>query len=241
MKTFKLFALFILAFFFTGNVSGQTADEIIGKYIDAIGGKDKLAKITSVYTESTIDVMGSQGTLKSTTLNGKGMRQDIDIMGSTITSCYTDKDGWSINPMTGSSTAEPMPETQYKSGKDQIFIGGQLFNWAEKGYKAELIGTDTVAKVNAFKVRITLPDSTSSVYCFDPNTFYMIQSIQQAEMQGQMMENIITYSDYKATDGFSMPYKLELNMANGQFTMDMTVTKADLNIPVDEAIFAKPQ
>lgn len=241
MKTLKLFTLFILAFFFAGSVSAQTADEIIGKYLDAIGGKDKLSKITSLYVESTIDVMGSQGTIKSTTLNGKGMRQDIDIMGSVITSCYTDKGGWSVNPMAGSTTAEPMPETQYNSGKDGIFIGGQLINYAEKGYKAELIGNETVANVNAFKIKITQPDSSSAVYYFDPNTYYMIRSVQQAEMQGQMSDNIITFSDYKQTDGLTMPYKLEMDMAGGQFLMEMIITKAELNVPVEESIFALPQ
>ena len=241
MKTLKSFALLILAFLFAGSVAAQTADEIIGKYLDAMGGKDKLSKITSLYVESTIDVMGSQGTIKSTTLNGKGMRQDIDIMGSVITSCYTDKGGWSINPMMGSTTAEPMPDVQYKSGKDGIFIGGQLINYVEKGYKAELIGNETVANVNAFKIKITQPDSSSALYYFDPSTFQMIRSVQQAEMQGQMADNILTFSDFKQQDGYTMPYKIDMDMAGGQFTMQMAVTKVDMNIPVDEAIFAMPQ
>jgi hypothetical protein len=143
--------------------------------------------------------------------------------------------------MMGSTTAEAMPEAQYNAGKDQIFVGGQFINWAEKGYKAELIGTDTIEKVNAFKIRLTLPDNTSSVYYFDPATSYLIRTVQEAEMQGQMMENIISYSDYKPTDGYFLPNKLELNMANGQFIMDMTVTKVQLNIPVDETIFVQPQ
>jgi hypothetical protein len=61
------------------------------------------------------------------------------------------------------------------------------------------------------------------------------------EMQGQMTDNEITYSDYKQTDGFAMPYKMEMNIGGGQFQMAMTVSKVELNNPVDEAIFSKPQ
>jgi hypothetical protein len=240
MKTYKSLALTVLALLFTAYSSAQTADDIIGKYIQAIGGKDLLSKITSLYIEGTMDVMGMQGTIKITTLNGKGIKQEMDIMGSILTTCYTDKDGWSVNPMTGSTSAETMPETQYNSGKDQIFIGGPFINYAEKGYKAELFGTDSVANVNAFKIKITLPDSTSSVYFFDSNTFYLVQSVQQAEMQGQMTENIITYSEYKQTEGYTLPYKIEMDMAGGQFTMVMTVMKVELNKPADESIFSKP-
>ncbi len=115
MKTYKSFALALIALFCAVAVSAQTADEIIGKYVQAIGGKDTLNKITSIYTESIMDVMGTQAAVKTTTLNGKGMKQEIDIMGSLMTTCYSDKGGWSINPMTGATLPEDMPEAQYKT------------------------------------------------------------------------------------------------------------------------------
>ena len=241
MKTFRSFVFAFAVLFCTITVSAQTADEIINKYIQVVGGTDLLTKITSVYTESTMDVMGMQGTIKTTTLNGKGMKQEMDISGSLISTCYTDKGGWSINPMAGGTSAEDMPEGQYKSGKEQIIIGAPFINYAEKGYKAELVGTETVGNVNAYKINMTSPDNISSLYYFDPNSSYLIKSVQEIEMQGQMIDNVINYSDYRQTDGYSAPYKMEMVLAGGQFTMSMTVTKVELNKPVDEAIFAKPQ
>ena len=61
------------------------------------------------------------------------------------------------------------------------------------------------------------------------------------EMQGQMIDNQITYSDYRQTEGYAVPYKMEMNIAGGQFQMAMTVNKVELNKPVDEAIFSIPQ
>jgi len=241
MKTYRSFVLAFAALLCAVTLSAQTADEIINKYVQAIGGKDFLSKITSVYTESSMDVMGMQATVKSTTLNGKGMKQEIDVQGNLMVTCLTDKGGWSINPMAGGTSPEDMPESQYNSGKEQIVVGGPFVNFAEKGYKVELIGTEAVGDINAYKIKLTSPDSISAVYFFDPNTFYLIKSMQETEMQGQMIDNVSTYSDYKQADGFSMPYKMEMVMAGGQFTMTMTVTKVELNKPVDETIFAKPQ
>jgi hypothetical protein len=241
MKTYRSIALAFIALFCAVTVSAQTADEIIGKYVQAIGGKDVLNKITSVYSESTMDVMGIQAVVKNTTLNGKGTKQEIDIMGSLMITCYTDKGGWSINPMTGATTAEDMPEAQYNSGKDQIVIGAPFVNFAESGYKAELLGSEAIDSVNVYKINVTSPDSISSLYYFDSNTYYLIKSVQEADMQGQMVENIIFFSDYRLTDGYAMPYKMDMDMAGGQFTMSMTVTKVELNVPVDETIFTKLQ
>jgi hypothetical protein len=240
MKTIKSFALIILALFFAGNLSAQTADEIIAKYLDAIGGKDMLSKITSIHQEGTLSVMGSDGVMKTTTLNGKGMRQDIDIMGATISSCFTDKEGWSINPMAGSTSAEAMPDAQYKAGKDQIFIGGPFINMAQTGDKAELIGKEKVGTADAYKIKVTTPDNISSMYYFDAQTNLLIQSSQDSEMQGQMVTNVMSYSDYKAVDGYTVPYKLDMDIAGGQLTMSIVITKIELNVPVDTKIFDKP-
>jgi hypothetical protein len=241
MKTFKSFAIICISLFFCSIASSQTADEIIGKYIQAIGGKDLLTKITSVYTESTYDVMGMQGVVKSTTLNGKGTRQDMDMMGSTMTTCYSDKGGWSINPMTGGTAPVAMPESQYNSGKDQIVVGAPFIDYTERGYKAEMMGTEAVGSVNAFKIKMTSPENNTSVYFFDPGTFLLIKAVQSTEMQGQMTENEISFSDYRETEGYLSPYKIDLNIAGGQFQMAMTITKVELNKPVDETIFSQPQ
>ena len=241
MKTIRLIALSTLAFSIGGNLLSQTADEIISNYIQVIGGKDRLSKITSVYTESTIEAAGAQGIIKSNTLNGKGMRTDIEIGGFNITSCYTDKGGWSINTMKGNNSAEIMPPAQYNLGKDQIIIGGPFINYAEKGYKVELLGTDTVAYVNSYKIKFTSPDSISSVYFFDTKTFYLIQAESQSVAVGQIVESITNYSDFRQTDGYTIPYKMELDLARGQYVNEMTVTKVELNKPVDELIFKKPE
>jgi hypothetical protein len=239
-KTIRLIGLSILAFSLAGNLLSQTADEIISKYIQVIGGTDRLSKITSVYTESTIEAMGAQGIIKSTTLNGKGMRTDIEIGGFNIISCYTEKEGWSINTMIGNSSAEIMPPAQYNLGKDQIIIGGPFINYAEKGYKVELLGTDTVANVNSYKIKFTSPDSILSIYFFDTKTFYLVKAVSQTVAVGQIVESITNYSDFRQTDGYTIPYLMEL-LAGGQFANEIKVTKVELNKPVDELIFKKPE
>lgn len=239
MKTIRLITLTVLAILIAGNLSAQTADEIISKYIQAIGGKEKLSKITSVNIESTIEAMGASGIIKSTTLNGKGTRADIEIAGYKITSCYTDKEGWIINTMIGKTSAEIMPAAHYNLGKDQIVIGGPFINYAEKGFKAELLGTDTLA--GAYKIKLTSPDSLSVVYYFDNRTFYLLQEISHSVAMDQIVQSTAYYSDYRQADGYTIPYKTELALAGGQFVNEMTVTKAELNTPVDEAIFKKPE
>lgn len=240
MKTLKFIVLSIITLFASLMVSAQTADEIAGKYIDAIGGRDQISKVNSMYTEGSLDVMGGTGTIKQTILTGKGAKDEIDVQGTSVTMCVTDSAGWSINPMTGNYNAEYMPPEQYKASKDEIYIGGPFTDYANRGYKLELAGQETIDSVNANKVIVTSPDSVITQYFFDPETGYLVQIIQTSNMGGQQMNITTGFSDFRKTDaGIVVPYKIETNYG-GQFFLTETVTKVEINQPVDPAIFIKP-
>ncbi|HEX2394763.1 MAG TPA: hypothetical protein VHI78_05415 [Bacteroidales bacterium] len=241
MKKIRFFILSVSALLFTTLISAQTAEEIIANYLNAIGGKDQICQITSVYTEGTLDAMGSTGVVKTTLVNGKGFKQEIDVMGTQVVMCYTDSMGWQINPMTGNYGAEKMPDPQFKSGRDNIFAGGPFVtDYASKGYKIELAGQETVVGVNAWKLNVTSPDNIESVYYFDPSNWYMIKMVQKAEMMGQPMDISIILSNYqKPENGYAMPFTMETDYG-GQIFLTAKINKVEINQPVDPAIFAKP-
>ena len=59
MKKFFVYSLLLVAFMsssFTG--TSQTADEVIDKYVAAIGGKENWKKINSIRMEGNVEVQG---------------------------------------------------------------------------------------------------------------------------------------------------------------------------------------
>ena len=240
MKTFKTILLLNIFVFCGVLVSAQSADEIMSKYVQAIGGKKNLSKIQSLYTESEADIMGMASVQKTTVLNGKGYKMEMEINGEIITTCITEDGGWSINPMTGSTAVEDMTEDQYDETRAQIFIGGPFTVFGDLGYQAEALGNETVGKVNAAKVKLTSPGGTTGLYFFDPATGYLIQTVQESEAQGQMVETVMSFSDYKEVDGITLAHTINVDVAGGMFMMTMIVTKVEVNKTVDPAIFIKP-
>ena len=241
MRNKKLFALLAVVLFVTAMTSAQTADEIIGKYLTAIGGKEQISQITSVYMEGSLDAMGNQGTIKITQVNGKGQKQEIDVMGTQVVMCVTDSLGWQINPMSGNYSAETVSDDQYKATRDQIYLGGPFVkDYAAEGYKVELQGQETVADVNAYKIQVISPSNVTYLYYFHPETAYLIRTVLTGEMMGQVMNIETTFSDYQKTDvGYVLPYSIETNYG-GQFFLVTKLSKVEINQPVDLAIFAKP-
>ena len=226
-------ALFVAC---TGLVAAhaQTVDEIINKNIEAMGGKSNIDKIKSVYYENSMEAMGNSGPSTLTILNGKGYRLEFEINGQKMVQVYTaDKGGWAINPFGGGTDPQPMPEDQYKGGKDQIDIGGPLYNYAAKGNKVELLGKED----SAYKIKETNKDNVVTTYYIDPTTYYIKKAVQTGSMMGQDVEITRTPSNYKKTDfGVVIPYTIDISFG-GQFSLTTTVKKVEFNKDVDPKIF----
>jgi hypothetical protein len=235
MNYTKKSLLILSAVLLVNNMSAQTADKVIDNYIKAIGGKDLVGKTNSLYYESTVEVMGITGKMKTTILNGKGYKQEMELMGSTIVTCFSETEGWSVNPMAGETTPKVMTEKEFNDGKNGIFIGAPFINYQKEGFKAEMNGEETINDAKAFRLELTSPSNKTSTYYFDANTYLILKVVQVGE-QGESISN---YSDYRDVDGFKLPYKVNTDINGGQIVMKMTVQKASLNIAVDEAVFRK--
>ena len=220
--------------------SAQSADDIINKHIDAVGGRTTIGKINSIYEEGTMQVMGNEAPNNITILNGKGYKSETDFNGQKIVNTVTDKGGWMINPMAGASDATALPADQYKNLKAQLYIGGPLLNYVADGYKAELLGQEKVGTVNAYKIKLTSKDSAVTTYFIDPTTYYLIKAVTHGNAMGQEVDITATFSNFQKTDvGYTMPFTTDLDFG-GQFQLTTTFKKVEVNKPVDPKIFDMP-
>src|SRR5438270_8364743 len=209
MKALKT-GLLIVSSVFCLMAKSQTADEIINKHVDAIGGKEKVNNIKSIQIESLMSVMGNDAPSTTTILNGKGFKNEVDFNGQKIIQVVTEKGGWMINPMMGASDPQPMTADMLKGASSQIWIAGPLVDYAAKGNTVELKGTEKVGNVDAYKLVLTSPEKSTSTYYFDPSTYYLLKAVRTVNMNGQEGETSSTFSDYRKTDyGYTLPYSIE--------------------------------
>ena len=222
-------------------VQAQTVDEIVNKHIEAIGGKDKINAIKSLYIEADMEVMGNTAPSVTYIVNGKGYRNDVDFNGSKITRVVTDKGGWAINPMMGQTTAEAIPAEQVKSESQQIFVGGPLFDYATKGNKVELAGKEDVNGKPAHKLKVTTKDGTESTYFIDAATYYLSKVVNKVTIEGQPVETSVVFSKYTKTDfGYVAPFTTELTLPQG-FTLNINNKKVEVNKEIDMKLFDMPK
>ncbi len=237
MKNIILFVLFILALVFFQFASAQSVDDIIGKYIDARGGIDKLNSIQSVYFEGTREMMGSEVQVKVTKVEGKLMRIDFEFGGNSGYTIVTPEKGWTYIPMRSDNVNE-MPAPVVKSMQSQMDIAGPLINYKAKGYQATLNGKETVDGNEAYKIQLTSSDGKVSTWFINTKTNLLVQSKQWSEggRNGQGPQEVVTnFKDYTDVNGLMFPQTLitEGGMGGGAMTFD----KIEINQPVDEKLY----
>jgi len=256
MKVFKLSLLVTAAMFVAVCAQAQTVDDIINKYIDAIGGRELISKVKSLHIESETYVEGNRVETDSTIsvtpnsltfgavdlIVGKAWKsEETDFSGLKNIQCVTDTGGWTVNwimnVINKTSKPQAMAKELYNYSKVNLKVGGLLMNYAEIGCKAELVGKETVDSISAYKIKLTLSNSESDFY-IDANTYYLIKTEFGTEKTPIVATT--TYSDYRKTDIGFTAFRMITSMPNG-VNATTTITKVVANPEIDPKIFEKPE
>ena len=129
----KLFISAALLLTTLASVSAQTADEVINKYIDAIGGKDKWLSLKTIKIEGQIEVQGISIPFTMQAVHDKANRMDAEFQGMKIVEIVTPQTGWSMNGFQGQSSLQPMSQEDLKTKVDNLDLQDQLIDYANNG------------------------------------------------------------------------------------------------------------
>jgi outer membrane lipoprotein-sorting protein len=238
----KILLPFLSLFLCLGSFA-QTVDEIVAKHTEAMGGKEKLAALKSVYME-TVAVMqnGNEATSKVWKVQNQLMRREFNFGMGTVTVVMTDKEGWSSNPRS-EGKFEPMPADAVLQQQSELDCAGPLVDYAAKGHKVELIGKEDVNGVSCHVVKLTLKSGRDITYYLDAKTYYILRTktkgggMRRGAGANPDAETIVDYSDYRKTEeGYVFPYATTI-VGMGAST---NVEKIEVNKPVDAKLY-KPE
>lgn len=173
----KKLLLIVFSFLSIASIQAQTVEEVINRFIESNGGKEKLSSINSIQVQSTLNLEQMGMTINITNIKEKNKLfriQSSSPMGSEESfTVVTDTAGYSFTPAINSPmgsmeasltkfTAEELAAIFYQKECDGYFA--QLVDYQAKGSKAELVGSDKVNGTECDKVKITLKTGQSMVF-----------------------------------------------------------------------------
>jgi len=225
-------------------VAGEpnTADEVIEKYIEAVGGRKVMenAKTRRITGKNSMG-QGMEMPMVMEFKRPDKVRVEFVFQGQTAVQAFDGESGWYVMPFMGKTTPEKMPLEQVNQFKSQSDMDGPLVDYAKKGNKVELVGKEDIEGTEAYKLKVTKQDGSIEYYFLDAEHFLPIKIKGKREMQGTEIEYEVTPGDYKEVGGMMIAHSMTQSAAGMPMTSTLTFDKVEINVDIPDSHFSMPE
>ncbi|MEM1339719.1 MAG: pitrilysin family protein [Bacteroidota bacterium] len=205
---------------------GTTAATVLEKYIEAIGGKEKLESVASYAIIAEAEMRGMKLELEMKKTSKDQFMQDVKVMGNSMSKQVLDGDkGY----MMMQGQRKDLSEEEITKIKEESAPFPELNYLTAGGVRLE--GITPVGDKKAYALKIT--ESKTAFY--DVETGLKIQEINVQEMQGQQVQQTMQLQNYQEVSGVKFPFKLIQTMGPQNF--EFIVKEIKVNEGVTPADF----
>ena len=236
----KKISILLLGIVFSISLTAQNLDEILQSHYEVMG-YDNWENINVIIMTGKAINQGMENPFTMTQARPAQYRLEVPIQGQLMVQVYNDGEAWYIAPWTGSLDPQDIAGDQLKSMKKQSDIEGPLYNYAEKGNKLELLGTDDMEGSEVYKIKLIDEFEDETIYFMDAENYVILKEEANTTMRGEPVKSETYYSDFKpiGDEEMIMAYSFEVRM-NGVAVSSIVVEDVQLNPEVDPSIFDKP-
>ena len=237
MKTIKSFSfsLFLIVMFNT--VSGQTlkevktANDVLENAITALGGKDHLLSIKTLYTEISTEMDGRQvHWITKEMLPNKGSFQIVYNDRIVFQNWYDGKTGYEI--VNGEKRKADPKEFKDKKYKRNIF--NELDFIDPTLWTLELLEEEKVNNENCYKLRATSRNGEERNLYFSKSSFHMLREDKISNSEKDSFSSVY-FSDYQKFGGLT--FYTMLKFGDGENSQVGKIVTLLINEKINEKDF----
>jgi outer membrane lipoprotein-sorting protein len=242
----KLLTLLAFLFIVIQGFQAQTADEVINKYFESVGGIDKWKNLKTVkMTGNMVMQMGEfQFTIYRKAPNK--FKIILNIQGQEIVpQAFDGQTAWMINPFTGGTGPTKVPDDQIQAIKDESEFEDPFINYKSKGYDLSYAGTADAAGAQCDVIKLIKNKGVegkemSSDYYFDKATGLQMM-LKQNGVQSMGQEVEIYLSEYQELpNGILMPFVMDSHM-QGKSVQKLNFTAITVDEDIPDDVFKFPE
>jgi hypothetical protein len=215
--------------------AGLSAAQIVDKNVAARGGLQAWRQVHTLSLEGKMGAGGNQrAALSVSPANSKEltlphrpaeepqlpflmelerprkMRLELQVKNQTAVQVYDGTNGWKLRPFLNRHEVERYSEQELKIASNRADLDGPLVDYAAKGSRVELDGTETVEGHNTYKLKVTEKTGHTLHVWVDAETFLEAKiEGQPRTLDGKEHPVEIYYRDYRTVDGLRFPFVLE--------------------------------
>ena len=217
------------------------AAQILDKYIQALGGAQRVGALTSLTEKGTyVGFSAEEGVKRPVEIFAKAPNQRasiVDTLNGELTTTYDGRAGWSavpgapvpVLPLAGADLDGVKMDAEL-SFPAQI---KQMFTDWHVGFPVTIDGQDA----DVVQGR-SAPGSLPVKLYFDQKTGLLVRQVRYTVSPLGRNTTQVDYSDYRDVGGIKIPFHVVVSWLDGRSTFELT--DVQLNVPVDSTKFGKP-
>ena len=217
-----------------------TPNQILDKYIKALGGAQKLAGITSYTAKGTYVGFDTNDQKSPLEVYAKAPDQStiiVHVKGGDNIRAFDGRSGWNAI-MNGLLPLLPLTGGDLDGAKfdaSLFFPAGikqDLTDW-RSGFPTTTIDDRQVEVVQG----LTATKTPVKLF-FDADSGLLVRQVRYRPTAVGPIPTQVDYSDYREVSGVKVPFHWVMTWTDGRSTADLS--QVQLNVPVDASKFAKP-
>lgn len=217
---------------------GLTAEEILEKSIEAAGGREAYAKLTSTAAKGLMEFTSQElhGTIEfyAKAPNKRLLVTNIENIGETRQG-FDGEVAWVENLAQG---VRKLEGAELERVRQEAEFHRPL-KWRELYRRIELKGKQLVAGRPVWVLRLTPKAGKPLTHYYDAESFLLVgQELVEATPQGQVPLRAWMF-DYRDVGGVKTPYRIEQETPWGKIVIKFT--EIQNNVEIDDARFRMPR
>ncbi len=166
-------------------------------------------------------------------------RVEVKFQGQTAVQVYDGKRGFKLRPFLGRHEAEPYTAEELRQAAQQSELDGPLMDYAAKGERVALLGTEKVEGRDAYKLEVTARDGQVRHVWVDAKTWLDVKVDGSRKLDGRLRPVFTYLRDYRPVNGLMIPHTLETDVEGVPGGEKIVIDRVVLNPKVDDARFTK--
>jgi zinc protease len=214
-----------------------TVDQILDKYVQALGGKTAIEKVTSTASKGTFEIpaFGASGSAEiwEKAPNKTALKLDIPGFGL-VQEGFNGTVAWSQDPQSGlrEKSGAEFEATKIDADFYKPLRLKQLYP------KITVKGKDKLGDKDAYVLEATPASGSTETWYFDATTGLLGRlDIERESPQGKVSVQVFQ-EDYKDVDGIKVPHTVR--QVSSAFTINIKLDQVKHNVTVDDTMFNKP-
>lgn len=213
-----------------------SADQILNRYIEAIGGRESWEKLSSRISTGTIEIpkMNLSGTIDFREKAPNRLLHTIVLNGATFRQGFDGAHGWTDDPKDGvrDETGAELEDTRLDSDFYHPLDLHKLYS------KFTVTGTEKVGERNTFVVEAARAGADPDKLYFDTQSGLVLRILSRRHTSDGVMVYQEDLEDYREVDGIKLPFTVHQTTEDAAFTIQFA--EVHHNVELDDQQFSKP-